>query len=430
MNVIICKIIIPTLILLFLSSINSTSLNLKNHSIIALGYFLTIALLGVILRLFHVIDIPINYKHILHAHSHIALLGWVYTSLTTIIYFLYLKESCVEKKYKILFWLTQITLVGMLISFPITGYAFVSILFSTLFLIASYVFFWMVNKYTPSDQKQLNSYKLIKAGLWFMVLSSIGPWTLGVIMNTLGGTSIWYRISIYFYLHFQYNGWFIITLFGIFFYILEQHNIEFSKKQFNQFYWLLIVSIVLTFSLSVLWTKPHLQFYIFGTIGSLLQLIAFWSFIKSVKVHSLFSNFILTLLKLVGFLFLVKIILQLTGSFPFIADAVTTNLDIIIGYIHWTFLGVVSVSLFVFLHFFKFIHLSKISMRLYIVGFFLTEALIFYKGYTQWAKENLFENFDLYLAIASFFLLIPIALIFWSQLKTTLFKTIKSLKIS
>lgn len=395
-------------------------MNLKNHSIIALGYFLTIALLGVILRLFHVIDIPINYKHIVHAHSHIALLGWVYTSLTTIIYFLYLKERCVEKKYKILFWLTQITLVGMLISFPITGYAFVSILFSTLFLIASYVFFWMVNKYTPSDQKQLNSYKLIKAGLWFMVLSSIGPWTLGVIMNTLGGTSIWYRISIYFYLHFQYNGWFIITLFGIFFYILEQHNIEFSKKQFNQFYWLLIVSIVLTFSLSVLWTKPHLQFYIFGTIGSLLQLIAFWSFIKiikSAKVHSLFSNFILTLLKLVGFLFLFKIIIQLTGSFPFIADAVSTNLGIIIGYIHWTFLGIVSISLFVFLHFFKFIHLSKISMMLYIVGFFLTESLIFYRGFTQWKNKSVLENFELYLAIASVLFLVSIFLILLNQLK-------------
>jgi len=395
-------------------------LNLKKHSTIALGYFFIIALLGVILRLFHVVDIPINYKHIVHAHSHIALLGWIYTALTTLIYYAYLRKKNISKKYKKLFWATQFTLIGMLISFPITGYALFSIIFSTLFLITSYWFFWFINKHISSIQKSTNSYRLIKLGLWLMVLSSIGPWTLGIIMNTLGGASIWYRISIYFYLHFQYNGWFIVTLFGIFFYILEQHNSIVSKKLFNQFYWLLIVSIVLTFSLSVLWTKPHPIFYILGILGSILQLIAFWYFIKilkSVKLHTLFPGFIFTLLKFIGFLFLIKMILQLIGSFPIISDTVSTNLDIVIGYLHWIFLGVISVSIFVFLHTFKLIQLSKKAIWFYLTGFLLTETLIFYRGFIHWKNKSEVDNFDLYLAIASILFLISIFFIFISQLK-------------
>ena len=405
---------------LFLSVTNTTSLNLKNHSTIALGYFLIIALLGVILRLFLIVDIPINYKFIKHTHSHIALLGWTYTALTTLIYYIYLREKPIEKKYKKLFLATQFTLIGMLISFPITGYALFSIIFSTLFLIVSYWFFWFVNKHVSVTQKETNSYKLIKVGLWFMVLSSIGPWALGIIMNTLGGASIWYRISIYFYLHFQYNGWFIISLFGIFFYILEQHNITVSKRKFKGFYWLMLTSILLTFSLSVLWTKPHSIFYILGTIGSVLQIISFWVFIKilkSIEFNSFISKGILNSLKFVGILFLVKMSLQLIGSFQIIADDVATNIDFVIGYLHWTFLGVVSIALFAFLDYFKLISIPKKSIKLYIIGFLLTEILIFYRGFIYWIGESVSENFELYLTLASFVLLVSVFLIFWLQFK-------------
>ena len=190
-------------------------MKLKTNIKIALGYFLVIALLGVLLRFFQIANISINYKYIVHSHSHIALLGWIYTGLTTLIYKLYLVDKPIDKKYKLLFWSTQVTIIGMLVTFPFIGYAMLSIVFSTLFLIVSYWFVYLFLKHTSTEQKKTNSYKLIRAALWFMVLSSIGPWTLGVIMNTLGSSSSWYRNAIYFYLHFQYNGWFIIALFGI-----------------------------------------------------------------------------------------------------------------------------------------------------------------------------------------------------------------------
>lgn len=113
----------------------SAPINLNNHIKIAVFYFLVVTVLGVFMRLFQVVDVPFDYKNILHAHSHVALLGWVYIALTSLIFKLFLSEKQIRKKYKLLFWSTQISIIGMLIAFPITGYALGSIFFSSLFLI-------------------------------------------------------------------------------------------------------------------------------------------------------------------------------------------------------------------------------------------------------------------------------------------------------
>lgn len=401
---------------------NESILNIKTHIKIALGYFLIIAFLGAILRLFFVTTISLNYKHIIHAHSHVALLGWIYTALTSIIYFCYLKEQQIQKKYNRLFWVTQITIIGMLISFPITGYALYSIIFSTLFLIVSYWFFWFFVKHTSEEQKKSNSYKLIRAGLWFMIVSTLGPWALGIIMNTLGNTSIWYKNAIYFYLHFQYNGWFILSLFGVLFYLLEKQNIIISKKQFTVFYWLLISSVVLTLSISFLWTSPSITFNVLGGAGSIIQLFAasyllklLLPFLKQLKLR--ISPLTFGILKTGSVFFILKMMMQLLGSTTYFSKMIASHIDFAIGYLHWTFLGVVSTILFGFLHHFKLLFISKRIVKLYIVGFILTEVLIFYKGIISFFSQKLFKEYYISLTIVSVILFIAILTLVIAQFK-------------
>ena len=131
--------------------------DLKPHIGIALVYFIMAALLGVLLRSFPLVEMPITYKFFLHTHSHIALLGWVYVALTTLIYKLFVQSPEKDKKYRKIFWFTQFTLVGMLLTFPFQGYALFSIVFSTLFLFASYWFFWFFKKHTKREYKKTNS---------------------------------------------------------------------------------------------------------------------------------------------------------------------------------------------------------------------------------------------------------------------------------
>lgn len=390
---------------------------LKNHSRLALGYFLIAALLGLILRSFYVLEIPITFKFVVHAHSHIALLGWVYIALTTIIYKLYLEKLQLQKKYNYIFWFTQLTLVGMLCSFPFQGYALFSIVFSTLFLIASYWFFIFFKKHISSENKEQNSYYCINTALWYVVISSIGPWALGGIMTTLGATSIWYRLAIYFYLHFQYNGWMILALIGILLYILEEQNIQVSKAVFKRFFYSINIGIITTFFLSTLFTKPPIILYILGGIGGVFQLYSLFLIINylkqnSEKISALVSSFQLSLLKTVGFFLLLKMILQLLTALPYFANLAVTILDFTIGYLHWTFLGVVTICLFLFLDYFRMIKIPKKAYYIYLSGFLLTEALIFYKGFIIWQSLPLLHTYFKLLALASLLIVIAILYIF------------------
>ncbi|PCJ95306.1 MAG: hypothetical protein COA50_08835 [Flavobacteriaceae bacterium] len=390
-------------------------IDLKAHIRLSLGYFLLAAILGVVLRSFHSVEIPVNYRFIVHAHSHIALLGWVYMALTTMIYKLYLENEGLEKKYRFIFWFTQATLLGMLCTFPFQGYALFSIIFSTLFLFASYGFMWIFIRNAPNALKKTNSYKCIKWALWYMVISSIGPWALGAIMTTLGAGSIWYRIAIYFYLHFQYNGWMLMALIGLFFWIMEQHKIGMSNTIFKRFFWSINLGIVLSFFLSILWIKPQVTLYVISGFGALLQLVAFGilmvHFIKlKKKREDLFSSFQMRLLQIIAVVVSVKIGLQLLTAFPYFANLASIILDFTIGYLHWTFLGVISIPLFLFLDYFKLLRISKSALNIYLLGFLLTEVLIFYKGIVQWQRLSLFDAYFEVLAIAS--ILIALALLF------------------
>ncbi|MBI6115885.1 hypothetical protein [Salegentibacter maritimus] len=364
-------------------------LNIKNHTYIALAYFFMAAALGILLRLFYITPIAANYKYIIHTHSHIALLGWVYLALTAIIYRLFFHGTKLSKKYRYIFLTTNISLLGMLFSFPFQGYAVVSIIFSTLFLFCSYFFTAYILKNTPKKHRNTHYYKLIKAALWYMVFSSIGPWALGAIMSSLGKTSIWYKLSIYFYLHFQYNAWFLLAILGIAFYLFYQLKFTFNPSEFKRFFYLLNSGVILSFFLSTYWTNPPLIFYLVGGLGSLFLVLAFYKLFalilrNKMKLKQGLSPFIYRIFQLTSVLLIGKIVMQSLTAIPFFADLAFKNLDFVIGYLHWVFLGFVSIALFGFLNWLKLIKLPKKAFYLYLSGFLISEMLIFYKGLVLW----------------------------------------------
>ena len=156
-------------------------------------YLVIVALMGVLLRLMFFAPVSgINFKNILHAHSHVALLGWLYSAFfAALVYYFLPVEKANHKKYKKLFWITQIAVLGMLLSFPVQGYGAVSIAFSTMHIIASYFFiYYFLKDYKKSNNLAINPAKhsisasFIKASLFFMALSSLGPWMMGPVMAT------------------------------------------------------------------------------------------------------------------------------------------------------------------------------------------------------------------------------------------------------
>ncbi|MFC5048463.1 hypothetical protein ACFSTE_13985 [Aquimarina hainanensis] len=395
---------------------------IQKHATIGIIYFCIIAFLGIILRMSHVIFLSTNYKHIVHTHSHVALLGWIYTGITSLIYQLYLSKRNIGKTYKRLFWCTQITIIGMLFTFPFTGYAFFSIVFSSLFIVASYYFFWLFIKNTTPEQKNSFSYALIRSALIYMILSSIGPWALGIIMNTLGSFSPWYKHAIYFYLHFQYNGWFFLSLLGVFFYILEQQKINIPRKRKRLLYYSFQIGILLSFFLSVLWNTPKSLVYLLAGTGAISQLLGLGVFIK-ISNSSFFifrkdlSPFKRGLYRFILGLLCLKFFLQTLTAFPYFSNIVHSNLDLIIGYLHLTFLGIISLALLLFLNHFYLIVLPKTSMTLYLIGFIGSELLICYKGISIWLQLPLFSHYFFLLTLLSCFMPIGISFLLFSNLR-------------
>lgn len=388
-------------------------IKLKKHVRIALGYFLVAATLGILLRLAFTVYIPVNFRYVVHAHSHIALLGWVYVALITLIYCMYFTEVERSKTYRRIFWFTNLTLVGMLFTFPFTGYALFSILFSTLFLIASYYQVWFFLKYIPKHYKSTFSFRCIKASLIYLLISSLGPWAIGGVMASLGNTSIWYKLSIYFYLHFQYNAWFILALCGVFFYTLERAKIHIPPGTFQRFFLLSNLGIVLSLFLSALWTDPPVPVYLLAGAGAVVQTAAFYKLFQlAVPAWSSLKKGLAplarTLLKISGIFLLIKVLMQLATAIPYIARLAFLYTDFVIGYLHLVFLGLISMALFAFLIHFRLLKFNKGIFWLYFTGFALSELLIFYRGTSIWLGLPLFpENVKILLAVSA---LMPISL--------------------
>tara|TARA_R110002072_G_scaffold59514_3_gene151634 strand:+ start:61674 stop:62882 length:1209 start_codon:yes stop_codon:yes gene_type:complete len=396
-------------------------MDLKKHVTIALVYFFIVTLLGVLLRSFFVTPIALNYKYILHAHSHTALLGWIYLGLTTLIYKIFLTEAQKPKLYKRIFLVSNFCILGMLVTFPIQGYALFSITFSTLFLIVTYWFTWFALKYVTLKFKNRFSWKLIKTSLYYLVISSIGPWAIGVIMATLGTGSIWYKTAIYFYLHFQYNGWFIITLLGILFFILEEKGFQFDRRKLGSIFIILNIGVVFTAFLSGLWFSPPLVFYVLGLFGALTQGLAFYELYLLLRnelssMRIIFEPKVFYLLKIAGILLCAKLLLQVLSAIPYVADLAYQLKDFIIGYLHLVFLGVVITSLIAFLQYFKLIRLPKSFLWFYLFAFITTEALIFYKAIVLWFGIPFFQSYYTYLFVFSCFFPVAIGILLFTHL--------------
>ena len=99
-------------------------------------------------------------------------------------------------------------------------------------------------------------------------------------MSTLGPASVWYKTAIYFYLHFLYNGAFMLFLVGLFFRRLEEKGIVLNKKKGTQLLALFLSGLGLSFLLSILFAGVNIAIHAFAIVGGVLQLVFFLYVIK------------------------------------------------------------------------------------------------------------------------------------------------------
>ena len=311
----------------------------------------------------------------------------------------------------------------MLFSFPISGYKVFSIVLLAVFGITSYVLSFKLLKDLNGNGIDV---KLIKYGIYYYLLSSLATWFLAGVLITQGKTNLYYN-TVYFYLHFLYNGFFVFTLFGLLFKVFKKYDLAINTSYQYQFFIYLNVACIPAYSLSVLWSKVTSMFYVVGFAASILQLISLmflFKIIKSMYVQIKW-NFVSKILLNFGFIaYSLKIVMQIFSSFPyFVEKSLALKPFLIIGYLHLFTLGFMSIMLFFILVEFGKLNLkasfSKIGIVTFLGGVFLTELLLFSQGFLILLRFSIIQHYNLFILIASIFMLVGLVLIYFTQLKTS-----------
>ncbi len=387
----------------------------------AFTLFILSALYGLLMRWNFAFPTKLlSYQNLLQSHSHVAFLGWGYIVVIGAIMFYFVSDVKKQSSvYKITLAILLVTISFMLISFPLGGYKVFSIVLLAVFGLTSYVLSFRILKDLQGNN---TSAKLIRFGIYYYLLSSLATWFLAFVIVTQGKTDLYYN-TVYFYLHFLYNGFFIFALFGLLFKIFENQHIVISEILKRSFFIYLNIACIPAYALSVLWSTDVLLFNVVGFVSSVLQFISLVFLIKIMRQAFLQINWHFIsklLLKFALFSYSLKIISQILSSFPyFVEKSLALKPFFIIGYLHLFTLGFLSVLLFLILDQLGKLNLhkptSKVGILLFLAGVFITESLLFLQGFLFLFQFDAIKNYSLILLIFSFLMVIGLLVIYVNQ---------------
>ncbi len=356
---------------------------------VSLFNLLIVASLGVVLRYKILFPLPfVDQKHLLHGHSHFAFAGWVSQAIMTLLVTYLSRQSgeSVLKKYRWLLYGNLLTAYAMLIAFPIEGYGLYSILFSTASIFVSYAFaiyIWRdLNRLTQKTPTHL----WIKAAVLFNALSSLGAFALAIMMVKRIVFQNAYLAAEYFYLHFQYNGWFFFGCMALVSEVLRK--VEVNTGSLTRIFWLFAFAAVPGYFLSALWMNLPLWVYLLVVASSVAQVIGLVKLLLQLKHRwTLLKNTLsLTAKWIMGFsviALVAKLLLQLGSTVPSLSDLAFGFRPIVIGYLHLVLLGVITLFLLGYFFAGEYIHANKktsFAVFLFAAGVIVNELLLMIQG--------------------------------------------------
>lgn len=213
--------------------------------------FLVTVFSGFILRLNIVVGIlGVTHKFLLESHSHFAFYGWL-AQCIYVFAWRHLKQKT-GRELNVFRWILTLNLVasyGMLFTFFWYGYYWLAIVFSSIALFTG--IFYGVTLFKNTRQSTGPETIWLRAGAIFAAVSSFGIGGIAYASHKPELETL-FRAATYFYLHFQYNGFFIFSAIGIFFTVLKNTHRRHFPINTNLFL-LLFVSSVITYGLSLLW---------------------------------------------------------------------------------------------------------------------------------------------------------------------------------
>jgi len=364
-------------------------LNIKFWLKISLINLCIVASLGVLMRYKIGFEFPyLDQKHLQHSHSHFAFAGWLtHTLMVLMVYFIQTKIADFNgNKYKNIIIANLICSYGMLISFIIEGYGAVSIVLSTSSIFISYIFAYRFIKDLKLLDDDFLAKSWFKAALFFNVISSFGTFYLAYMMASKNVVQDWYLSSIYYYLHFQYNGWFFFACMGLLFGFLNLRKSEHSFYETS--FKLFAIACVPAYFLSTLWLDLPLWIYIIAVISAVIQVFAWFKFIAILlktrkNILENYAPLLRYILLFVSFALSIKLLLQLGSTVPIISNLAFEFRPIVIAYLHLVLLAIISLFLLFYIYSNHLIVINKkikYGILLFSIGVILNEIVLAVQG--------------------------------------------------
>ena len=236
-------------------------------------------------------------------------------------------------------------------------------------------------------------------GIFYLVLSSIGIWLMPVTIVKYGKFSDMYMSAIAFFLHFQYNGWMLSSLMGL---LVERYKwAQLYPKLLKNIFILFQAGIIGTLFISWVGYFSYPMYYVIGAISVGLWLAALiiiaYLYIKEKQKSYLTTVFIS--------FFILKVLVMSMGVIPPLTEKLFGNTDLLVSYLHFNFLGVVTIGMLLFLS--EVLTIKRIWVYSYLLVFLLTESLITYKGGAILFQYPLIAHFHEYLLAATVLFIVP-----------------------
>lgn len=348
-----------------------------------------VAALGVLMRYKIGFEFPyLDQKHLQHSHSHFAFAGWLsHTLMALMVYFLKTKITDFKgNKYKSIIIANLICSYGMLVSFIIEGYGLVSIILSTASIFVSYVFAYRFMKDLKLLDADCIAKSWLKAALFFNVISSLGTFYLAYMMASKNVVLDLYHSSIYFYLHFQYNGWFFFACMGLAFGFLNLRKSEHSF--YGTSYKLFAMACIPAYFLSTLWLDLPIWLYAITVIAAVIQVFA-WFKLLMILVKTKrdflknFSPSLRYILLFASFALSIKLLLQLGSTVPLLSELAFGFRPIVIAYLHLVLLAIISLFILFYIYANHLIVINKnikYGIFLFSIGVLLNEIVLAVQG--------------------------------------------------
>jgi hypothetical protein len=345
-----------------------------------------VALLGVLLRTKILFTLPfVDYRNFLSAHGNFALAGWLGLILMTFLVYDILPVSSKEKPvYKYLLAAVFIFSWGIALGYITGGPSVPVFILTGALILTTYVFAWIYSADILRTNYDHHIKLLLVAAMVSLVLSTLG--TAAIVLMYLGNwpLKVSYRDASYVFLHFQYNGFFTLGIFGL---IAQKLSLEAPLSgNFKKFSSWLSLGLLPSVFLSLLYHEK-LSFYVIAAIGGVMLLTSLFYFIKEWKsiIHALgLHPWAKALIIMAVLSYILKLLMQLGTLVPELGHAIYSDRPVIIGFLHLVFLAFAS---FFFLsrlveqgYFTKSGKLLKFPLAVFSAGVIANELILMIQG--------------------------------------------------